>query len=990
MKVLIAEFDLFHHVGGGQTAYRRLIETNPAIKFWYLGRDEPSLARRPPNAQMVPYREVYRGNFANRPRDTHPPHWAYSDFVQASNVAVSVAGQEFDVVELADFRHFGSMLRPALAQHGVRVGRTVLSMHGTLSTSLALDWPNPAGVNLTLDLQEKVQFRAMDTRYGISRSYLDEWRAVVDLDAHYLHPLRLLELARPTLAEPAAEPPSVNFIGRTEKRKGPDIFVELTWWLPRDLFSTASIIGPQSYTEEGCGSNVYLKGIVANRRNDVTIRPTMTPQEMAELYAGRTLIFLPSRYDTLNLLALESLFAGCPTVIGSGAGVCRFLRDSFPHVPFVEMDMSNIYGCLPEVRAVLQNYDHYRERLVEAVQDSRPDINGLTLEKIYNTPPCPDSPLRKQMDQWYGELMRHYRAASRSPTARMKWAARRVVRAVVPRKARARLRELRARAYNALLAMPETLRNMVARSIFRGDAAAALYALRGRRLARRYKSLLRLRENSQGDLAQKMSPAWLLAQDFRIDRARIWTEIARLERMRSNDLVAATYELRVMRALGEDRLALLPAVVATLQKHGYDREAQVAQAMFGPPESRRQACTALLENALLAHEANPSYEFERIDDRRQAAGYRVSIIVSLYQAADKLSFFLHALGNQTLFKKRGAEVILIDSGSPDREYEVFQTAIRALSMPVVYARSAARETIQNAWNRGILLSRAPYLAFLGVDEMVLPDALEVLADELDRDPTLDWVQSSSLVTAVDRHGTWKQDVMTYDRSEYQPTLSYLDTCYLTHVGSLYRRTIHERCGYYDISFGAAGDTEFKNRVLPFIKTKTLLRTLGIFWNYPGERTTESPRAELEDLRAWYLHRTLAGVDYAFARRDPQEAVDLFYKCLRYRKSFCRHWSTDVEYADNLAGYLTGRSPGALEAGHLAAVGRVLAAYRSLDWLLRLSRWMPARQLLRVRRAANRAEAQHRTLGPPGIEPLYGIFNDNRYEQHTHVWRSAAG
>ena len=988
MKVFIAEFDLFQHVGGGQTAYRRVIETNPNIEFHYLRRDEDADAQRPANAHAIRFREPYRLTFARRPRDTHPPHWAYWGFIEANNVAASVAGQEFDVVELADFRRFGAMLRPALKQHDVRFGRIALSMHGVMSTSLALDWPNPDGVNLPLDLQEKAQYRAVDTRYGISRSYLDEWRAVCDLPSHYLHPLRLLEAPRPTLPNPSREPPDVHFIGRTEKRKGPDIFVDLVWWLPRELFRAADIIGPQSFTDQGRGSNSYLQGIVANRQADVAIRPTMTPAEMAELYAGRTLIFLPSRYDTLNLLALESLFAGCPTVVGSGAGVCRFLRETYPAVPFVELDIRNVYGALPEIADVLKNYDAYRGRLVEAVQTARPEINGQSLRKIYDTPPGTDATVQRQMEQWYGVLLRHYEAASRSLLGRAKWAVRRGAKSILPRAARQRLRVMKATAVAALRAAPWKLRNAIARSVFRGDAKTLLDALGGVRLARRYKKILSLHEDSQHDLEKKLKLAWPLARDTRVDRARIWTEIARLERMRGNDLVAATYELRVMRALGEDRFALLPAATAALAKHGFEHEAETARAMFGPPEQRRRACAAILENALLQHEANPGNEFERIDDRRQADGYRVSIIVSLYKAADKLSFFLHALKNQTLFKQRKAEVILVDSGSPDREYEVFQRLMHELDIPVVYARSAERETIQHAWNRGILLARSPYLAFLGVDEMVLPDALEVLADELDRDPSLDWVQGSSLVTAVDRHGTWKQDVMTYDRGGCKPTLLYLDTCYQTYVGSLYRRTIHDRCGYYDTSFRAAGDTEFKNRILPYIKIKTLPRILGVFWNYPDERTTESPRAEIEDLRAWYLHRTLAGVEYAFGRREPQEAADLFFTCLRYRKSFCQHLSSDVEYAENLANYLAERSPDALAAEHREAIARVQAAYRGLDWLPRLSRWLPARALLRTHRLARRTQAEQIALGPAGVEPLYGIFNDNRYEQHTHVWQSA--
>jgi hypothetical protein len=223
-----------------------------------------------------------------------------------------------------------------------------------------------------------------------------------------------------------------------------------------------------------------------------------------------------------------------------------------------------------------------------------------------------------------------------------------------------------------------------------------------------------------------------------------------------------------------------------------------------------------------------------------------------------------------------------------------------------------------------------------------------------------------------------------------PTLPYLDTAYLSWVGALYRRSIHQRFGYYDPTFGAAGDTEFKYRVLPHLKTRSIPRTLGIFLNYPEVRTTESPRAELEDLRAWYLNRTEGGIRYAFDGRDSQEALDLFYRSLAHHKSFWRHTSTDLEYSAQLAAYLEGRSPGLLPAEHAAAVRRVLAAYRSIDWLPRLSRWGPARALWRARRVAVKARAAQGRLPSFPVKPFYQVFNDNRFEQHRNVWKSAAG
>ncbi|WLT38011.1 hypothetical protein NON20_20825 [Synechocystis sp. B12] len=96
--------------------------------------------------------------------------------------------------------------------------------------------------------------------------------------------------------------------------------------------------------------------------------------------------------------------------------------------------------------------------------------------------------------------------------------------------------------------------------------------------------------------------------------------------------------------------------------------------------------------------------------------------------------------------------------------------------------------------------------------------------------------------------------------------------------------------------------------MPFIKSKVVDKMLGLFWNYPDERTTQSPATEIEDMRAWYLHRTLAGVKYAFQRRSPEEVENLLYHCLGYRKSYCKHTSTDFDHAHNLVTYLKKLTP----------------------------------------------------------------------------------
>jgi glycosyltransferase involved in cell wall biosynthesis len=477
---------------------------------------------------------------------------------------------------------------------------------------------------------------------------------------------------------------------------------------------------------------------------------------------------------------------------------------------------------------------------------------------------------------------------------------------------------------------------------------------------------------------------------MRIGAARLWQALAELEQRLGKDVIAAAYRLRLARLTGQVSDAGLRTIVDTLNGAGFTREALAAQAMFAPGSihERKERCLELLDSAFRANRVLPDGEYQFVDDRRPRLHYRVSVIVSLYNAAPKLAGFLQELSQQTLCRFEQMEIILIDSGSPTAEREVFLHAAPEIRCPVVYARTADRETIQSAWNRGISLSRSPYLCFLGVDEIIVPDCLQVLAEELDRQPAIDWVQANTVVTAVDSDGTFVDDVMVYERSSYHQDLAYLETAYLSWVGALYRRSIHDRFGYYDPSFRAAGDTEFKNRVLPHIKSKHVARTLGAFRDFPEERTTAHPRAEIEDLRAWYLHRTPAGIHYAYRARDAEAVTEQFFRALRYRKSYRKHWSTDMDYADGLASHLKASDPRSPALPYWPGVKRLLRAYRCLDSTHDLTTAGMLKALGQAFWAAMMVAADHRQRGLP-FQPVYRIRNDNRYEQHSWSWSTEA-
>ena len=405
MQVLLANFDLFKEVGGGQTFYRNLILKNPQIQFTYLRDSEHPDAPRPPNSQTVPCRSRYVPLELSSSILLEVPEWLYYSFARARDVAKAVAGQRFDVVDLPDFEQFGLFLRDAFEQHRVSVDRIVLGMHGRISTSQELNWFAPARHCSELTLLENMQYQAVDVRYFYSAMYREEWRSVDPVPAPIVDPLWFFDVPRLLPYEDRPGPPDLNFVGRSEKRKGPDIFINLAWWLPRSSFRSAKLIGPQNYDPDGTSSDTYLRQMIQNRRlMDVELVRCMTPTELTQVYGTKSITFVPSVYDTLNFVALESLLSGCPTAIGSGAGVCRFLSERFPELPFEVIDVVNWYECIPRLQAILTDYPEYRMHLREAIANQDLQPCGPQLIDIYQTPPAHDRVLCDRVSDWYARL----------------------------------------------------------------------------------------------------------------------------------------------------------------------------------------------------------------------------------------------------------------------------------------------------------------------------------------------------------------------------------------------------------------------------------------------------------------------------------------------------------------------------------------------------------------------------------------------------------
>ncbi|MEM7243510.1 MAG: glycosyltransferase [Pseudomonadota bacterium] len=1147
---------------------------------------------------------------------------------------------QVDAVDLPDYEPHGLFMRHALELFNIPCSGLVVAMHGTLNKALEHVWhpaqPDCESLNEVSQINA-LRYRASDHRYALSKAYADNWEEKGGFAPQLVDPRQFVDRTVP--AKPRknwrAPPPRLIFAGRMERRKGPDLAIDLAWCLPKGSFSELLFIGPD-HIDQGLGrATDNLRAIAKERNVRVRFQGPMSQADLFRLFEERSVLLLPSRYDTFNLVALEAFLRGCPVFVSDQTGFAQWLCETYPDLGQYVLNYSCSRSGVTDVARVLQNYDMERGQLVSSLKKHSPNWPSEPLDDLYtlNTPAFdtkarhelndifadllhllivnftsldgeeatrdsvsaivadlksraarPDlapahppeerelgdisgeellakSPLFDQNayckahplvnfdvtspiahyiqnanrtganpssffettdylsanpdvqihkvnplehylrhgykedrtvhpffdEAWYRQSVMELEAAAQPPLEHLlakrnqpeltghplfvrSWYAKQCADAGITVRGSFYVHYLEhgrkillsphplfdAKWYSEInpdilmngadpwhhfltigrvegrrphmlfdrfdlgkaadpngfvLALFQTVADIFKEHEDNTSLREAIALLSKRPMSELLDNALQIAgacnkvpdsefsaylarhgENTPEEIRQKLKFYCDLLIPMQCGRAVTLRQMARLARGCGEDLLAVTYLLRVLRLNGHDRYGDLPYVLTVLREKGFEVEADAAYAMFDDRLAARDRTRAFLDDQKKQQMTKDHSPAAVVDKRcSMQKDPTVSVIVSMYNAETKLPTLLDNLALQTLAQVQKMEIVLVDSNSPAQERKVFERYAQTSDIPMVYVRSEERETIQKAWNRGITFAKGKYLCFLGCDEGIHPNCLTELSDYLNKNKSIDWVTANSIVTDVDEGGCFVKDVMTYDRTGYFHEITRFDTCYMNYVGGLYRKSIHDRFGYYDERFRGAGDTEFKMRLMRHLRSAALPKLLGVFNNYPEERTTQSPMAEIEDLRAWYIHRTTGGMDYGFNGKSEVELEAFFKQTLANRKSFCKHTSSDIELAYSIAVHWSSRQgscPKAQKALHSAS--RLLKLLRKLDCEQPVHssdmRWFKTGFEAGLRLALY-AQEDTQTFGLGSVPP-YLPWADNRSEQHAFPWYPA--
>lgn len=201
--------------------------------------------------------------------------------------------------------------------------------------------------------------------------------------------------------------------------------------------------------------------------------------------------------------------------------------------------------------------------------------------------------------------------------------------------------------------------------------------------------------------------------------------------------------------------------------------------------------------------------------------YKVSAILSVYNASEHLMGRFHDLLNQDIYHTGQLQIVVINSGSKHKKdaYLIQQFADRSQHIKVIETH---REPLYVAWNRGIEAADGEYITNTNADDRCAPWAMRKLMEPLEAGADVSFSSMYCITTPNAKwDGEWDMylaDLVNYPggrvpwgHAEFSPG-RLIEFC---HWGPqpMWRKSLHDQIGMFDTSYALAADYEMWCRMV---------------------------------------------------------------------------------------------------------------------------------------------------------------------------------
>ena len=219
-------------------------------------------------------------------------------------------------------------------------------------------------------------------------------------------------------------------------------------------------------------------------------------------------------------------------------------------------------------------------------------------------------------------------------------------------------------------------------------------------------------------------------------------------------------------------------------------------------------------------------EPELVSEKSTTEPPLVTALVSAYASERYMEGCLDNLIAQTLGNR--LEILVIDSASPENERAIVERYQKQHSN-IRYIRTEERETLYEAWNRGVKEARGRYIVNANTDDAHRKDAFERLTELMEQHPETGLAYADCVWTSKANDQFPSDHILREVRyPDYHPGLS-LFYCY-TACLQFWRKSTLLDLGLFDTRWKAVGDYEVLMRAAQKgIQVRHLPETLSLFF-----------------------------------------------------------------------------------------------------------------------------------------------------------------
>ncbi len=207
----------------------------------------------------------------------------------------------------------------------------------------------------------------------------------------------------------------------------------------------------------------------------------------------------------------------------------------------------------------------------------------------------------------------------------------------------------------------------------------------------------------------------------------------------------------------------------------------------------------------------------------------LSAIVSTYNSERFIRGCIEDLENQTIADR--LEIIVVNSGSEQNEEKIVKE-IQETYSNIKYIKTEKRETVYSAWNRGIKAAAGKYITNANADDRHRRDALEIMVRGLEENHEIGAVYADTLITDKENE-TFEDNTAKHYFS--RPNFSLRQMLLFSFFGPqpMWRRSVHQKIGYFDANLSVAGDYDFFIRLSREFGAQRIAEILGLYTRRSG-------------------------------------------------------------------------------------------------------------------------------------------------------------